>query len=252
MIPAQRRQMILKVLEDQGVISISELVERLDVSHMTVRRDLQNLEKEGLVVTVTGGVQLTRRLTTEPSHQIKETLCAEEKARIGKEACKYISDNSCIYLDAGTTSLALAQNLDAFNNLTIASNDFEVINYLLPHTRHTLIHAGGVVQKENRSSVGHLAANTLLSLSFDVAFLSAPSFDIRGVTTPDQNKVVVKQAAVKSSQKRILISDSSKYGHVATYLAVKTEDLDLIITDTGLSEVALENFQKASVNVVTV
>ena len=204
MIPAQRRQSILKALEAQGVISINELVQALDVSHMTVRRDLQFLEKQGLVVTVSGGVQLTKRVTSEPSHQIKETLCAKEKARIGLKACDFIKDNACIYLDAGTTSLALAQNLERFEGLTIVSNDFAVINYLL------------------------------------------------GIYTPDPNKVVVKQAAVTSSQKRILISDSSKYGHVATFLAVPTQDLDVIITDDGISPLAIEGFKHAQLEVIVV
>ena len=252
MIPAQRRQSILKALEAQGVISINELVQALDVSHMTVRRDLQFLEKQGFVVSVSGGVQLTKRVTSEPSHQIKETLCAKEKARIGLKACDFIKDNACIYLDAGTTSLALAQNLERFEGLTIVSNDFAVINYLLDNSKHNLIHIGGVVKKENCSTVGHLAANTLASLSFDVAFISTPSFDLHGIYTPDPNKVVVKQAAVTSSQKRILISDSSKYGHVATFLAVPTQDLDVIITDDGISPLAIEGFKHAQLEVIVV
>lgn len=252
MIPAQRRQSILQQLQDKGVISINELVQKLQVSHMTVRRDLQVLEKEGSVVIVSGGVQLTRRLYLEPSHQEKESLAYEQKQRIGEFAATLIKDHVCIYLDAGTTSLALCRHLNNFEDLTIASNDFEVINYLIARTNHTLIHTGGMVQKENRSSVGHLAANTLSQLSFDMAFISAPSFDQRAITTPDHGKVAVKQAAVKSSQKNILISDSSKYGHFATYVAVPMSDIDHIITDPGLSAGAAERFESRGIMVTLV
>ena len=85
MIPIERRQAILKSLQQEGIARINTLAEILNVSHMTVRRDLQKLEEEGLVVQVSGGVQATKRLHIEPSHQVKESLMSEEKKRIGKK-----------------------------------------------------------------------------------------------------------------------------------------------------------------------
>ncbi|MBO8414798.1 MAG: DeoR/GlpR transcriptional regulator [Proteobacteria bacterium] len=237
MIPAERRNHILALLQDKEFISINDLTENLGVSHMTIRRDLQRMETEGLIKQVSGGAQILRRLLSEPSHSQKEMLCAAEKDAIGRYAAGMIPANCCIYLDAGTTSLALCAHIYERADLTIVSNDFEVINYLISHNCQSgLIHTGGQVQKQNRSGIGHLAAQTIASLSIDLGFLSASSWELRGITTPDPGKVPVKQAVVKSSRQRILICDSSKYAQTATYLAVPISDINTIITDDKLPE----------------
>lgn len=253
MIPAERRNYILALLEKKDVISINDLTESLDVSHMTIRRDLQRLEAEGLIKQVSGGAKILRRLVSEPSHSQKETLCAPEKDAIGKYAASLIPENSCIYLDAGTTSLALCSYIYERSDLTIVSNDFEVINFLInKNCQSNLIHTGGQVQLQNRSSIGHLAAQTIASLSIDLGFLSASSWEIRGITTPDPGKVPVKQAVVKASRQRILISDSSKYAQTATYLAVPLSDINTIITDNKLSEHGRKTLSDMDLTLITV
>lgn len=237
MIPAERQQFILSMVrENGGVISLHELISRLGVSHMTVRRDVQKLERDGAVISVSGGIELSNKLLEEPSHFAKESMSSEEKRRIGQKASEYIPENSCVYLDAGTTSLALAQSLAGRDDLTIVTNDFEVINYLMPHTKSSLIHVGGQVLKSNCSTVGPLAAKIIGSLSIDVAFLSASSWNSRGVTTPDIEKVTVKQGVLKASKKHILICDSSKFGQVATFIAFPLDKLDMVISDGALDE----------------
>lgn len=237
MIPAERRNHILALLQEKEFISIYDLTAAMGVSHMTIRRDLQKMEGEGLIKQVSGGAQISRRLLTEPSHSQKETICAEEKDAIGRYAAGMIPENCCIYLDAGTTSLALCAHIYERADLTIVSNDFEVINYLISHNCPSeLIHTGGQVQKQNRSAIGHLAAQTIASLSIDLGFISASSWEPRGITTPDPGKVPVKQAVARASRQRILISDSSKYSQTATYLAVPLTDLNTIITDDKLPE----------------
>ena len=248
MIPLERRHKILEEVRKRGgVLATSELVKILNVSHMTVRRDLQKLEQEGLIVQVSGGVELSRKLNTEPSHSAKAAMCAEEKNRIGRTAASMIPRNSCIYLDAGTTSLAMCPYIEAREDLTIITNDFEVLNTLARNCKSTLIHLGGIVRAKNMSSVGPLAANTMSSLCVDVAFMSASSWDMRGITTPDIDKVTVKRAVIAASTKKILICDSSKFGQVATYLAFPLHDLDAVITDTGLPEAAVKAFEDTSI-----
>lgn len=252
MIPAERRQLILNLLQKKEIVTIAELTEEMQVSHMTIRRDLQKLEEDGLLTQVTGGAQLSRRIVTEPSHTQKETLRADEKDKIGLQAAKLIPFGACIYLDAGTTSLAVCRHIYERSDLTIVSNDFEVINYLIDKTSSILIHTGGQVQKDNRSAIGHLAAQTIAALSFDIGFISASSWELRGITTPDSGKVPVKQAVVKSSKQRILISDSSKYSQTATYLAVPLEELNCIITDKALSEHAQKMIGRMDMNLILV
>ena len=111
MIPVERRQIILEMVAEKGIVSIAELTDRMNVSHMTIRRDLQKLEQQGAVVLVSGGVQSPGRVAHEPSHQVKTALAMTQKAAIGKLAASLVQPGSCIYLDAGTTTLAIAQHL---------------------------------------------------------------------------------------------------------------------------------------------
>ena len=220
MIPIERRQAILKSLQQEGIARINTLAEILNVSHMTVRRDLQKLEEEGLVVQVSGGVQAAKRLHIEPSHQVKENLMSEEKKRIGKKAS---------------------------DDLTVVSNDLAVMDYLALNSKSTLIMTGGIVRTENLSTVGHLTSKMILNLSFDIAFMSASSWDLRGITTPDPDKVPVKEAAVQSANKAVLICDSSKYAQYATYLAVPLDKIDMLISDVNLSELAQRSLIKQGI-----
>lgn len=252
MLPVERRQKILDCVKLRGVVSINELVNMLSVSHMTVRRDLEKLEHEGLVIAVSGGVQITKKLSAEPSRHIKNELAAEEKQRIGRYAATLIPERSSIYLDAGTTSLALAHCLTARDDLTIVTNDFAVLNYLAENGMSNVIHTGGQLRPQNMSAVGTLAARSIEAFAFDIAFLSASSWDYRGITTPDVDKVIVKQAAVHASRRKILICDSSKYSQVATFVAVKLDELDLLITDNKLLGSAKEIMQSHHVEVKVV
>lgn len=249
MIPLQRQQSILQEIKNKHVISILELASNLNVSHMTIRRDIQKLEEAGLVVQVSGGVRASNKILNEPTHYDKEQLFSAEKSRIGKIASELITKDSCIYLDAGTTSLALCEYIKDRDDLIVVTNDFEVSNYLIKYSNVQIIHTGGCVRNKNLSTVGHLAANTISLLKIDIAFLSASSFDIDAATTPDVDKVIVKQAVIKASSKKVLISDSSKYKKVASYVTFFTKDLDVIVTDNNIDKSAVEQFKAKGIEV---
>ncbi len=240
MIPLERRQYILQQAALRGVVGIYELAQALNVSHMTIRRDLEKLQQEGAVVLVSGGVQISKKLSSEPELMVKENMATEEKIRIAKAAVEYIPQKGCIFLDDGTTTLALAQLLSDREDLTIVTNDFVIMDYLTDHSVCTVFHTGGMVRKRYRYCVGEMATKIIKSITFDVSFMSASSWDERGVTTPDIEKIAVKQAAIYSGRKNILICDQSKFGQVATFLAFDLKDLDLIISDKKLSKQAIE------------
>ncbi|MFV7360748.1 DNA-binding transcriptional repressor YgbI [Citrobacter portucalensis] len=236
MLPVERHQQILALVSERGVISINELTETLGVSHMTIRRDLQKLEQQGAVLAVSGGVQSTERIAIEPSHIDKKAMHSQQKALIGKLAAQQIPANSCIYLDAGTTTLALAYEITDRHDLTVVTNDFVIAAWLLENSQCRLIHTGGTVCRENRSCVGDAAAQALRHLFIDLAFISASSWDLRGLSTPSEDKVAVKRAIVEASQRCVLLSDISKYGKVATYLAVPISSFAMIITESALPD----------------
>jgi DeoR/GlpR family transcriptional regulator of sugar metabolism len=250
-IPIERHQQILALVAERGVISIAELTERMGVSHMTIRRDVQKLEEQGYLLSVSGGVRsATSRLAIEPSHQDKTTMFSDEKQAIGITAAQHIPINSCIYLDAGTTTLALARQLGSRDDLLVVTNDFAIANQLIDSSRCRMLHTGGMLCRDNRSCVGEMAAQSLRNLSIDIAFISASCWGPRGLFTPDENKVVVKRTISEVSNKRVLLSDSSKYGCIATYMALPLSSFDLVISDSGLPREARELLEKKHIEVI--
>lgn len=243
MIPVERHQQIVSLVQLRGVVSIAELSDRLAVSHMTIRRDLQKLEEQGMVQLVSGGVRSTERLSSEPSHQDKTSMYSLEKQAIGTAAARNIPLNSCIYLDAGTTTLALARELGMRDDLLIVTNDFVIANFLIDHSQCQMIHTGGKVCRDNRSCIGEAAAQTLRGLSLDIAFISASCWGTRGIFTPDEDKIAIKRTVSNISSKRVLLVDSSKYNKLATFLALPLGNFENIITDAQLSDNARQELK---------
>lgn len=240
MIPVERQQQILHLLAERGVVSILELTELLQVSHMTIRRDIQKLEQMGRVLSVSGGVSLSLRIKSEPSHAAKRNLMQGAKLAIARLAAAQVAEGSSIYLDAGTTSLELARELALREDLMIVTNDFMVCAYLIEHGRCRLYHTGGQVIRDNQSCAGEATAHFLRNLHLDIAFLSSSSWDGQGISTPSEQKVPVKRAVVESAASRILICDSSKYGKVGTFNVVGWDAIDQVITDDQLPQSAQE------------
>lgn len=242
MLPIERQEKILRLVTDKGVVSVAELMAELAVSHMTIRRDIQRLERSHAIVSVSGGIALPERsrLLREPSHLDKTLMFSQQKAAIARLALEQIKPDSTLYLDAGTTTLALARLLLEREDLLVVTNDFVITNLLAEQGRCQLIHTGGTLCRENRSAVGHFAASMVKNLFIDVAFISASSWNLRGLSTPNENKAAVKAAVAQVSERRILLCDSSKYGRVANYLALPLTKLELIISDSGLSQDAVD------------
>ncbi len=250
MIPIERHQQILALVQEKGVVSIAELTDRLSVSHMTIRRDLQKLEEQGAVMSVSGGVRSMERLASEPSHQDKTSMFSQEKQAIGAAAARHIPARSCIYLDAGTTTLALARELGLRNDLTIVTNDFAIANFFIDNSQCRMIHSGGSLCRDNRSCVGDAAAQALRGLSIDIAFISASCWGLRGIFTPDEEKIAVKRAVNEVSSKRVLLADSSKYNKIATFLALPLNCFDSIITDGRLSDATRQEMNARQIEVI--
>ncbi len=165
-------------------------MEALGCSHMTVRRDIALLERDGLVHSVPGGVRVA-------SHVSKALIDPDEKRAIAQLAASFLRPGMTAYLDAGTTTLALVPHILALPDITVVTNDFPIMQALMNAGHVAAIHTGGLLDHANQSSVGELAAATLRQLAVDVAFISASSWDLRrGMTTPSPPKIDVKRAAI--------------------------------------------------------
>lgn len=252
LIPAERQKKILHIIQQQGIVSIASLVKNMNVSHMTIRRDIQKLEELGKVISVSGGVQLLERLVSEATHNDKSLLFHLEKKQIGIAASKHIPLNSTIYLDAGTTTLEIAKQISSREDLLIITNDFAIANFLIDNSNNELIHTGGKICKANRSSIGELSAQFLRKITIDIAFVSTSSWNLQGLTTPDENKIPVKHAIAQSSQTKILVTDSSKYGKIATFKLYPLDTFEKIICDDNLLDNVKEKIKQMNIKLITV
>lgn len=250
MIPAERQHFILDCLADRDAMSIAELTERLGVSHMTVRRDIQKLEESGRVMSVSGGVKLPERIEFEPSHHVKAEIRAAEKQAIGRAAAEMVRDGTVIYLDAGTTTLEIAHAVADRADLTVVTNDFVVAAFLSANSRCVLYHAGGLVERANQSCVGDATADAIARFNFDIAFISASSWSIAGITSPSESKRPVKRTAVRNARRAVFVTDSSKYGVIGAFNIVPLDIFDAIVTDDGLEASVAAAVEHIGVRVV--
>lgn len=253
MIPDQRRDELLRRLRESNVLSVRELTEALGVSHMTVRRDIEVLERAGRVHSVPGGVRLASHLGLEPARMEKETTDLAHKRAMAHRAASMVGDDMTVYLDAGTTLLAMVPHLLTLERLTVVTNDFSTLAELVGAERFDVIHTGGLLDHRNRSSVGRLAAATMRQLNVDIAFLSSSSWDAnRGITTPHEPKVDVKRAALAVAEQSVLVAGSIKYGLFATHRVAEVDELDMIVTDDALPEAAAAQIRDRDVELVVV
>ncbi|UFU02879.1 DeoR/GlpR family DNA-binding transcription regulator [Ruania suaedae] len=251
LIPEQRRERLLGLLEREIVLSVRQLTDLLGVSHMTVRRDIATLEAEGRAVSVAGGVRAAGRVRAEPSYAVKAVTDVGLKAAIARQAAAHLRPGATLFLDAGTTVGALVPHLLEVGDLTVVTNDFTTLARLMD-TEIALVHVGGRVESRNRSSVGRLAAATLGSLNVDVAFLSASSWDgARGVTTPSESKIELKQTALRVTSAAVLLADTTKYGTFSVHRVAALEDFDEVITDDGLDDSIRQDLAERGVRLTT-
>lgn len=239
------------MLRKQPVLSVQELTELLDVSHMTVRRDIAVLEREGRAVSVPGGVRLASQLRIEPSFVDKSAADMPQKRAIASVAASMIQEDMSVYLDAGTTVSAMVPFLSEFKRLTLLTNDFTTVNALLGFERFEVLHVGGLVDHRNRSSVGRLAATMIRHLNVDLAFISASAWDLhRGVTMRSESKVEVKEAAMEVSTRSVLLAGSAKYGTFALHRVAQLRDFDQIVTDEDVPAAAAEGIRDLGIDLM--
>lgn len=251
MIPEQRRELILRQLRKHQVLSVHQLMEMFDCSHMTVRRDIALLEQDGRAYSVTGGVRIASQLHSEPSHQSKAVVELPQKQAMARLAARLLHADMTVYLDAGTSTLEIVPYIKTLSGMTVVTNDFGIVQALMDAPQVTVIHTGGQLDHDNHSSVGGLAVATLRQVVTDIAFVSTSSWDLhRGITTPSALKVEVKQVAMQSASQVVLVASSSKYGTFSMYRITGLEPFDIIISDDALAPAAADGIRKRGIELM--
>lgn len=209
MILEERLSLIRKILKKEGTVSNSSLLEELDISESTLRRDLDYLQNNGEIRRVHGGATLNR-LLEETNYKYNETSNISAKKNIGKKASSLIEDGSYIFLDAGTTTHCLIDYL-VNKKITVVTNGLMHLEKLSGFSIPTII-LGGKVKGSTFISYGEETINEINSLNFDIAFIGANGVDDSYYTTADINEALIKKAAINNANKAYILADSSKIG----------------------------------------
>jgi DeoR/GlpR family transcriptional regulator of sugar metabolism len=227
----QRLQQIRNYLKENPRSSVIELQNALDVSRATIRRDLIELEKQGILVRVHGGVIHSDFLAGEPTFDRRHQQHAQGKSAIGQTASELVTANQSVYLDAGTTCLEVARRLLLREDIKLYTNSLRVMSEAM-RGQCQVICIGGTLRRVSEGLVDSFAMRWLENLHFDVAIIGASGLCAkRGVSTTELSEAAVKQEAIAHADRVILVSDASKLGHPAAVQFAKWDQIDHWVVD---------------------
>ena len=230
--PEQRLEKILELIASTGFGGVSELSKILNVSEMTIRRDMEKLEAEGQIRRTHGGALTETKSQYELDFKLRKNRFSNEKKIIGQIAVKQVRQGQCVFIDAGTTTLVMAECLKLSGNLTIVTNSLPLYSELMGCKNIEVILIGGKILTSTMSLVGMLAQENLNAMRFDWAFLGTGGVDLeRGLTHSTMEEIPIKKAAAASAQKVAVLADHSKFGYNALSLFMPLDQIDLIVTD---------------------
>jgi DeoR/GlpR family transcriptional regulator of sugar metabolism len=241
MLARQRQERILAEVRRHGGARVSDLVELLGVSDMTVRRDIEALARQELVLRVHGGATaVEERSSDEPGFQAKSGLAMAEKSAIAQLAATLIRPGASVALSAGTTTYAVARELVEVPDLTVVTNSPPVADLLheRPAPGRTVVLTGGTRTPSN-ALVGPVAVRALQDLHVDTLVLGVHGIDEHaGLTTPNLVEAETNQALVASARRVVVVADHTKWNVVGLAGIAALERVDVLVTDAGLPKVA--------------
>lgn len=224
-----------------GAVQVSDLVLRLGVSDMTIRRDLDALARRGLVDKVYGGAtSMIGRSTDEPGFEAKSVRQLAEKEAIGRQAAELVQPGTAIGLSAGTTTWTLARHLDEVADLTVVTNSVRIADVLgqRGRTDRTVVLTGGV-RTPSDALVGPVAVQALRLLHLDLVFLGVHGMAPRaGFTTPNLHESETNRAFAEAANRLVVVADHAKWSTVGISTIVNLDETDVVIADDGLPEEA--------------
>ena len=247
---AERQQVIIDQLAASGRIDAARIAEELGVSNESIRKDLALLEEHGLLRRVHGGaIPALHELRAELDLG-QRTTYAREKDLIARAALRHVPPGGSLLLDSGSTTARLAALLPADQTLFVCTNSLPIATALASRPLTTVSLLGGTVRRATLAGVGPVTLNALARVNVDVAFVGTNAISItRGLTTPDEQEALVKHAELGTARRRILLADHSKVGRESLCRYAELADLDLLITDDGISGRDIDAITAAGVEV---
>jgi DeoR family transcriptional regulator, aga operon transcriptional repressor len=250
---AERHQYILSKLKKEGKVNVLDLCTDLNVSSVTIRKDLKQLEDKQLLFRTHGGGTLSNPYTIDRPVNEKEKIRSEEKTGIGAMAATLVEPNDCIIIASGTTVLSLAKHIKPQSSLTVITAALNVATVLNQHAEVEVLVLGGLLRKSSSSATGNYAEKILDDFSCSKLFLGVDGIDIEfGLTTTNVMEAQLNRKMIAASQKTIVLADSSKFGKRGFGRICGLDDIEQVITDSGISDHMVESLKGMGIEVTIV
>ncbi len=238
--PAERRQEILRLIQQDARVSVADLAAHFGVSRASIRRDLNELHSSGLLQRMYGGALLVAGSAPvgdgqpgEAPFSVRQVSHFEEKDRIGRAAAALVQPDRVIFVDGGTTCECMVPYLPTRANLTVVTYGFNIVNRLLPAEGITVILIGGTLHRRSLTMGGVLAQDSLqaYNMRFDIAFVAASGIAAEGgMTNAGFEEIPMKRRAIEACRQAVLLADASKVGVIAAGQVAQAGQLTRLIT----------------------
>lgn len=249
----ERHSLIIETLLKHESIPVSNLSMLLDVSTVTIRKDLTELEKGNKLYRSHGRAILINPYINNRSINEKETLARNEKHLIGRYAASLVDPDDSIIIASGTTVLAMARCINPKHRLTVISASLKVSDLLGANSSIEVVQLGGVLRTSSLSTVGKFAEQSLKEFSCSKVFLGVDGIDLDfGITTTDIRESDLNKVMMRTAQKTIVLADSSKFRRRGFTKIANLEDIDLIITDSNIPDKIAANIEERGVELKVV
>lgn len=249
----ERQNKILSMLKVHNKLLVNELCEEFCVSSATIRNDLNQLEKKGLLKRTHGGAISCSKACFEPTSSQKARTNSEKKQRIAEYAVNLIENGDTLAIDTGTTTYYLAELISIKSNITVITTDINIANLLEGFSGVTVILAGGMLRKGFSCTTGAITNNILELFNVDKVFIATNAVTPSGdICTPDIEQAKVKQSLIAMGKQTFLLCDSSKFGTHSFARFGSLNDIDTVITDNELDIDIQQHIKETGVSIITV
>lgn len=220
-----------KYILQNDSVSMDQLCEQFNVSMITVRRDIAQLQRKGTIEKIYGGVTARKGETLTP-FDVRNISNREAKTAIGRRAASLVNDNDIVFLDSGTTALHVLDNLSALHNVTIVTHSLQAMLAALPYQNLNVISLPGQLYRKTSSFTGLDAIRFLKSYNITIAFMGASALSLEhGVSNSSPLEYEIKMTAMQRSAKNVLLIDGEKFGRTALLTYAQISDFDSIVTE---------------------
>lgn len=231
----KRIDQMIEYIKKMGNVSLKELKDKFNISLNTVRRDINELSEANIVQKVYGGVIYNQERNFTQSYEDRNISFSAEKQKIGKLASEYIKQHDIVYVDSGTTTHFILDNLSEALELTLISNSLEVMNKAATFPNINLIAVGETFKRSTKSFTGLSDDQSIGKYNINKAFMSATAFSVEnGASNSDLLENRIKYLVSNKATEVYLLVDSSKFGKTSLYTYCRPEDLQAILTDNNL------------------